>query len=87
MNRINKKLQENKNRNIISFEVDYEYFLVHFWPRMVKKYYSSRNITPHLVWTEIYSTIKGSSEAHQYPGQYLPEHAYIQATTNNFLTR
>lgn len=35
----------------MSFEVDYDYFVVHFWPRVVKRYYSSRNITPHLVWT------------------------------------
>lgn len=67
--------------------MDYEYFVVHFWPRVVKKYYSSRNITAHLVWTEIYSTIKGSAEAHQYPGQYLTQHAYINTTTNTFLTR
>jgi hypothetical protein len=58
---LTKKLNKNKLKNILSFEVDYEYFVVHFWPRVIKKYYSSRNITPHLVWTEIYSTIKGSA--------------------------
>lgn len=55
----------------MSFEVDYDYFVIHFWPRVVKNYYSSRNITAHLVWTEIYSTIKGSATAHQYPAQFL----------------
>lgn len=84
---LTKKLQKNKKSGIFSFEVDYEYFVVHFWPRVVKKYYSSRNITAHLVWTEIYSTIKGSAEAHHYPGQYLTQHAYINTSTNTFLTR
>lgn len=58
---LTKKLEKGKNKSKLSFEVDYDYFIVHFWPLVVRKYYSSRNITPHLVWTEIYSTIKGSA--------------------------
>ena len=71
---------------MLSFEVDYDYFVVHFWPRVVKKYYSSRNITPHLVWTEIYSTIKGSATSHQYATQFLTQNAYLSTSSNTFLT-
>lgn len=85
---LTKKLQKNKAKQILSFEVDYDYFVVYFWPRVVKKYYStSKIITPHLVWTEIYSTIKGSATAHQYPTQFLTQNAYMSSTSNTFLTR
>jgi hypothetical protein len=35
-------------------------------------------MTPHLVWTEIFSTIKGSANAHFYPGMNLTEAAYLK---------
>ena len=72
---------------MLSFEVDYESFVVHFWPKVVRKYYSTKNITAHLVWTEIYSTIKGAATAHQYPTQFLTQNAYMSTTSNTFLSR
>lgn len=71
----------------MSFEVDYDYFATYFWPTVQHKHYSARNITSHLVWTEIFSTIKGSASAHLYPGLYLPEKVYMSESTNTFLTR
>lgn len=69
---LTKKLAANKKKVLMSFEVDFDFFLTHFWPNVNRKFYSSRNITPQLVWTEIYSSIKGSASAYQFPGQYLP---------------
>jgi len=71
----------------MSFEVDFDFFLTHFWPNVNRRFYSSRNITPQLVWTEIYSTIKGSASAHTYAGQYMPEKVYINESQNVFLTQ
>ncbi len=71
----------------MSFEVDFDFFYTHFWPNVYKNFYSCRNITPQLVWTEIYSTIKGSAEAHIYPGQYMPEKVYLSSSQNVFLTK
>ena len=76
-----------KNKKSLSFEVDYDYFYTYFWPNVRHKHYSAKNITPHLVWTEIYSTIKGSASAHLYPGLYLPEKVYIASSSNAFLTK
>lgn len=52
-NKEKQKLTEklNKNKKNLSFEVDYNYFSTYFWPSVKHKHYSSRNITPHLVWT------------------------------------
>lgn len=67
--------------------MDYDYFVTHFWPNVQKKYYCTRNITPHLIWTEIYSTIKGSASSHLYPGQYMSQNVYLNSSTNTFLTK
>lgn len=71
----------------MSFEVDFDFFCTHFWPHVNRRFYSSRNITPQLVWTEIYSTIKGSASSHMYPGQYMPEKVYLAESQNVFLTK
>ena len=70
------------------FEIDFEYFEAHYWPTIQKQYYHNKHITAHLVWTEIYSTIKGSAYSHQYP-QYrsLPKNNYILGSSNIFLTQ
>jgi superfamily I DNA/RNA helicase len=85
--KLTKKLAAKKKKNLMSFEVDYEFFVTHFWPNVNRKFYSSRSITPQLVWTEIYSTIKGCASSHLFPGQYLPEKAYISTTQNIFLSQ
>lgn len=79
-NREKQKLTEklNKNKKALSFEVDYDYFYNYFWPTVRHRHFSARNITPHLVWTEIYSTIKGGASSHLYPGLNLPEQVYIR---------
>lgn len=59
----------------LSFEIDFEFFERNFWPAVVKKY-------PHfhtpaiVVWSEMMSYIKGSSDSHQYLGWYLPRYVY-----------
>jgi len=78
---------KRQHKTKLSFEVDYDFFFVNFWPTVNKKFYTSKNITAHLVWTEIYSTIKGSAASHQYPFQYLIQSAYIQLTSNTFLSQ
>lgn len=57
----------------LSFEVDYEYFVVHFWPKIVAKTHHNAIV----IWTEIASYIKGSAESHKYPGWYLPKNTYL----------
>ena len=83
--KLTEKLTKNNKKNL-SFEIDYDYFALYFWPTVRHKDYSARNITSHLVWTEIFSTIKGGATAHHYLGQYLPEKVYISESTNSFLT-
>lgn len=70
----------------MSFEVDFDYFAMHFWPHIKKRYYTDKNISAHMIWTEIYSTIKGGATSHFYPGGYLPEKIYIEKCQNMFLT-
>lgn len=36
-------------------------------------------LTPNVIWTQIYSYIKGSASAHLYPGWYMSYPAYINA--------
>ena len=57
----------------LSFEVDYEYFAIHFWPKIVAKTHHNAIV----IWTEIASYIKGSAESHKYPGWYLPKNTYL----------
>ncbi len=53
----------------MAFEIDFNYFLTYFWPTVAKSLYNqSENFTPNLVWTEIYSYIKGSATSYLYAG-------------------
>lgn len=45
-----------------TFEVDYEYFRTNFWD-LVRSAFYYRKVNCHLVWTEIYSVIKGSTQS------------------------
>lgn len=55
-------------------EVDFELFQKKFWP----KYGSgTRYLTPDIVWTEIYSIIKGSHNCSQFANKALPRDHYI----------
>ena len=42
----------------LSFEVDYDYFSNNFWPKATKKY-TTMNVPPIVVYSEIMSVIKG----------------------------
>jgi hypothetical protein len=44
------KLQ-SKGKHKLSFEIDFDYFAVHFWPQIKKRYYTAKNISAHLIWT------------------------------------
>ena len=67
-----------KNKQQRAFEIDYEYFAMHFWPQIHRMYYTYRHISAHMIWTEIYSTIKGSANSHLYFGHYLSESVYLE---------
>lgn len=58
----------------LSFEVDYEAFRLRFWHKFTAK----TKLEPLVVWTEIYSTIKGGSESLRYPEHYIPLEVYAQ---------
>jgi hypothetical protein len=70
-----------KMKNKFSFEVDFEYFDLYFWPKVFQRFHST-NITSNAVWTEIYSYIKGSSRSHSYAAHYLPEKHYATELDN-----
>ena len=52
--------KNNKKPNYSSYEIDYVFFEEKFWSRMIKKKHI--NFTCKLVWTQIYSVIKGSKD-------------------------
>ena len=57
----------------LELEVTYEVFLALYWPKMVSKFNSMSDtvmkLDPSLVWTEIRSHIKGSTDALSSPGK------------------
>lgn len=56
----------------LSFEVDYEYFLRYFYPKVAQR----SACGPLTLWTEIVAYIKGSAESHKHPGWYLSRGTY-----------
>ena len=64
--------KSNKLTKKLSFEIDYDYFLRHFYPKIAQKC-SCGALT---LWTEIVAYIKGSAESHRHPGWYLPKLIY-----------
>ena len=57
----------------MSFEVDFETFRTRFWPKVN----SWTKISPLVVWTEIYSIIKGNADAIKYDYSVLPFAVYL----------
>ena len=57
----------------LSFEVDFETFRQRFWPKVA----NWSRLNPLVVWTEIYSVIKGSVECYQYEYKVLPMFVYL----------
>lgn len=73
-----RKIDERKNRSM-GFEVDYQYFLTYFWPTVEKIAYELKHLNAHLVWTQIFSVIKGSANAHKKVyRKYLDSLEYFQ---------
>ena len=57
----------------LSFEVDFETFRTRFWPKVA----SWTRVSALVVWTEIYSVIKGSAESSEYRYNALPFYVYV----------
>ncbi|CAG9327064.1 unnamed protein product [Blepharisma stoltei] len=56
-----------------TFEIDYDYFSYHFWPRLR----SLIGISPITIWAEISSVIKGSPEAYKDRDGHIQKETYI----------
>ena len=87
------KSKNNEGRKLnqykLSFEIDYDYFVSHFWHPVIMKRTPQLDIHPIVAWSEIQSHIKGSANSHLYSGGYLPERIYytLDSMKKNFLTR
>ncbi|CAD8101190.1 unnamed protein product [Paramecium primaurelia] len=78
--------QNQQESNIQVTEVDYEYFLKRFWPTIKKpnqKYGCDERSFPTLIWTQVYSYIKGSQFSYSYPMKYLPKAIYAELNPSN----
>lgn len=81
-----KRLKRQNNQQfhrVFSFEVDYNYFVKYYWQRILDQIHCNRKhgldkwLTPIVVWTEIYSVIKGSDDSHEYYTGYVMKNAYL----------
>lgn len=56
----------------MAYEVDFEYFKRFFWKLMLNKLVGYSQLSSHVVWTEIYSNIKGNATcASNYVGAFF----------------
>jgi len=76
-----------RKKNKMSFEVDYDYFVNHFWSGYLSRQDRPADISPMIVWSEITSTIKGSADSHLCAGFYLSREVYtaLQKEGSTFL--
>ena len=81
-NRANEKYLLERQQ--LSFEVDYDVFEQKFWPKIGTRK-QMKKISASLVWTEIFSTIKGGIRSCQFYMGYLPRHIYIKQEGSEFL--
>ncbi|CDW90518.1 lupus brain antigen [Stylonychia lemnae] len=65
--------QCNLTGRTLSFEVDFETFKNRFWPKVA----NWTKLTPLVVWTEIFSVIKGGAQSHCFENQVYPFILYI----------
>ena len=49
----------------MSFEVEYDVFVEKFWPKIAQRR-NLKKFTASLIWTEIYSVIKGGIRSNSY---------------------
>ncbi|KAM3130707.1 hypothetical protein pb186bvf_017215 [Paramecium bursaria] len=75
-------LDDGRFKIVRIIEVDYQYFKTIFWPTIQNQLKKQQNNESYknLIWTQIYSYIKGSEFSHQYLDQGLP----FQVFYNNF---
>lgn len=65
--------------------MDYDIFESKFWPKIAHRR-CLKKLSPTLVWTEIYSVIKGGMSSCQYYQGYLPKKDYVQKEGSYFLS-
>ena len=73
-------------KQTLSFEVDYDIFESKFWPKISHRRHLKK-LSPTLVWTEIYSVIKGSIRSKCYYQGYLPDYEYVNGGEKHFLNK
>ncbi|EGR28631.1 lupus brain antigen 1, putative [Ichthyophthirius multifiliis] len=61
---VNDKLKQTSKYAQMAFEVDFEYFKRYFWKKVQNKVIGIKYFDASFVWTQIYSHIKGSKDAH-----------------------
>lgn len=67
----------------MSFEIDFDYFVNHFWRKVSQKVQSEPIFI--IVWTEISSTIKGSGDSHKFSDWHLPKQVYLDRRNKSSL--
>lgn len=80
----------NYVRQQLSFEVDYDVFVNRFFNRFKQKSRTlqrQKKLSEALIWTEIFSVIKGGSDAIKYYGGILPARKYITESGSPTLTK
>lgn len=66
-------------------EVTFEYFAVSFWPQ-VRHLPEAKNLTPEVVWTQIISNIKGSTNSYIHPRYAEPKRCYMERSQSSLLS-
>ncbi|CAD8177655.1 unnamed protein product [Paramecium octaurelia] len=71
-------------QDIIVPEVDFMVFYLQFWPQVCGRGGNNFDNTalPSLIWTQIYSYIKGSQYSYAYPNRCLPFQVYKERVSN-----
>ena len=64
--------------------MDYDVFEQKFWPKIGTRR-TAKKISPTLVWTEIYSVIKGGQRSCDFWMGFLPKHVYLKSEASDFL--
>lgn len=77
-------------RQQLSFEIDYDVFVTRFFNRFKQKSRTlqrQKKLSEALIWTEIFSVIKGGTESSKFYGGILPAKQYIMEFGSPTLTR
>ena len=74
----------------LSFEIDYDVFVSRFFSRFKQKSRTlqrQKKLSEALIWTEIFSVIKGGTHSTRYYGGILPARQYIMEYGSPTLTK